>query len=41
VLNHTNMGVTAATMRAETAAAVGYVERLFPRLVTAGVRLEF
>lgn len=41
VLNRTNYGWTAGVVDPESGRLSGTTERLFPRLVTAGVRLEF
>ncbi len=41
VLDRANYGVTTGAIVPGTGQAIGFTERLFPRLVTAGVRLAF
>ncbi len=41
VLNRVNLGPADGAIMRDTGAAVGFTERLFPRLLTAGLRLEF
>ena len=41
VLNRPNVGLADGFIRPETGQAVGFVERLYPRLFTAGVRIDF
>lgn len=41
VLNRVNVGLADGAITRETGEAVGFTERLFPRLVTAGVRVGF
>ena len=40
-LNRTNLGAATGVVRRDTGEAVGFTERLFPRLLTAGLRVEF
>lgn len=41
VLNRVNLGPADGVIRRDTAEAIGFTERLFPRLFTAGLRCEF
>jgi len=41
VLNRVNVGLADGAIMRDTGEALGFTERLFPRLVTAGVRFEF
>jgi hypothetical protein len=41
VSNRTNVGLADGAIVRDTGEAIGFTERLFPRLVTAGVRLQF
>ena len=41
VLNRVNVGLADGVIMRDTGEALGFTERLFPRLVTAGVRFEF
>jgi hypothetical protein len=41
VLNRTNVGLADGAIIRDTGEAVGFTERLYPRLATAGVRCEF
>lgn len=41
VLNHLNIGLADGAVRRDTGEAIGFTERLFPRLMTAGIRFEF
>jgi len=41
VLNRVNVGVADGVITRDTGEALGYTERLYPRLLTAGVRFEF
>ena len=41
VLNRVNVGLADGAITRDTGEAVGFTERLFPRLVTAGLRFEF
>jgi hypothetical protein len=41
VLNHANVGLADGVITRDTGEAVGFTERLFPRVMTAGLRLEF
>jgi hypothetical protein len=41
VLNRSNLGLADGAIRRDTGEAVGFTERLYPRLLTAGVRFEF
>jgi hypothetical protein len=40
-LNHVNAGLAEGSIVSGTGEAVGFTERLFPRLVTAGLRIGF
>ena len=40
VLNRANVGLSDGVDRSRTGAATGFTERLFPRIVTGGVRLR-
>jgi hypothetical protein len=41
VLNRANLGAASGVIRPRTGEAIGFTERLFPRLMTAGLRVEF
>jgi TonB dependent receptor len=41
VLNRVNLGLADGVVRGETGEAVGFTEQLFPRLLTAGLRVGF
>lgn len=41
ILNRTNLGLADGLILRDTGEAVGFTERLFPRLVSAGLRFEF
>ena len=41
VLNRANVGTARGVIRPVTGQAVGFTERLYPRLMTAGLRVEF
>jgi hypothetical protein len=41
VLNRMNVGPTDGTIARDTGEAIGFTERLFPRVLTAGLRFEF
>ncbi len=41
VLNRVNLGLADGAIARDTGEALGFTERLFPRLVTAGLRFEF
>jgi hypothetical protein len=41
VLNRVNVGLADGVIMRDTGEALGFTERLFPRLLTAGVRFEF
>ena len=41
LLNRTNLGLADGVITHDTGEAVGFTERLFPRLISAGLRLEF
>jgi hypothetical protein len=41
VLNRANAGLAAGSLAGSTGEAAGLVERLYPRLLTAGLRIEF
>jgi hypothetical protein len=41
VLNRRNLGLADGAIRLDTGEAVGFTEHLFPRLLTAGIRVEF
>ena len=41
VLNRTNTGLANGVIRPDTGEAIGFTERLLPRLPTAGLTVEF
>ncbi len=41
VLNRTNVGLADGVIMRDTGEAIGFTERLFPRLMSAGLRFEF
>lgn len=41
VLNRVNVGPADGTVMRDTGEALGFTERLYPRLMTAGIRFEF